>query len=266
MYTTLTKDIDGHKVITGIDKAIIDPVATKNKILNERSEEIQPIADEVKAKQKAVIDARANRKFNVTSTGLPEETEESKAIVNKAMEELEESARKLSIACNIDKNDMIENAIYFEPKNGEQIISDDLAESIMDMSKTKEPNTIMTLVDNAVVIVPDYRGKRFWEKRNGKWLNIEIKNIDIKPSGDAKSNEDLTSNDIIEIENQFESDRISRLSPAQKLAEKNDLLSKVLTEAAVKKSEYEIIDDPNALAKSQEFYRKRVSEIEDKYR
>lgn len=266
MRTIFLKNIDGHGVITGMDLAIIDPVATKEKILNNRLEEIQLIADEVKAKQKAVTDARANRKFNVTSTGLPEETEESKAIVNKAMEELEESAKKLSIACNIDKNDMIENAIYFEPKNGEQIISDDLAESIMDMSKTKEPNTIMTLVDNAVVIVPDYRGKRFWEKKSGKWFNTVIRSINVEPPLNIKQDGDLTSDDIAEIEVQFESERISRLSPAKKLAEKNFLLSKVLTEAAVKKSEYEIVDDPNALEKSQEFYRKRVSEIEDKYR
>lgn len=248
MKTVLLKEIDGYNVISGMDIAIIDPVATKEAILNKRRDAIQAIVDEIRSKQIAVIKARSG----------------NKATLEKSIAELEMSTNKLPALCEISRHDMIENAIYFEPKRGEVIISDELSKTILEKLKALKPNIVMVLDNGTVNTVPNHRGTKYWIKEKGRWSFCEVKSIGIELPD--KANVEITDTDWKEIQIQDERDRIDGLSPEEKNLEKERCLNEAIVEANNKRSQYEILGEKDSLEKSKQFYQQRIKEIESKYR
>ncbi len=159
-----------------------------------------------------------------------------------------------------------ENAIYFTPKKGEYIISDNDCNNLIETEIEKYHKLSIKIVNNKVEIktISDYSKYVIWKKTDNRWnqINVAINNnlpvgsiIDINLTEEQK-------NEIIE---QTEIDRISVLSQSEKDIEKQKKIILLSYEAVNMRSVLEIQDDPEPLQKSKAWYNEQVAIIETKY-
>lgn len=181
------------------------------------------------------------------------------------------------------------NAVYSPPRRGEAIVTEAKAAQIQaELVNMGDHKIVLDLaVESKTVFVDtegkevkadfpkvtghfkidDLRGKHFFYPVNGKWvMSSKIQEVGV-PKSDvvpieymtlAKEAKDCAPEELEEI-------RVDMLTTEQKQVEKNQVLSSLLSQAAAKKSELEILGDSEALSKSQAWYNEQKQVVELKY-
>lgn len=276
MKTKITQNIDGYDIIIGIGEAQIDGVATDKVTIPLLKDTAEYIAVE-KAKNELSVAAgeryKAAGECNKIQTGIlfakDEETKkqlkfelqkmsllyQQKAITQK---EKEEALKPLAQPLMAKRKELfMANSVYFQPKEGETIITSDEATAIETAMISATENNCY--VDINLKEICDNRGKTAWSKSGGTWSSRSI----TKLGDEIKSGEITEIND--EIIAQLESERISKLSAKEKEAEKTAAINSLGSQAAFMRSTLEIQGDSKALEKSKEWYNAEVEKINLKY-
>ncbi len=160
-----------------------------------------------------------------------------------------------------------ENAIYFTPKKGEYIISDnDYKKLIETKVNDYQKISIKILNNNKIEIetISDYSKHIIWNKIKDRWNKINVAINNNLPIGSI-IDINLTDEQKKEIIEQAETDRISILSQNEKDIEKQKEIITLSYRAAGMRSALEIQEDPESLQKAQNWYKEEVLKVENKY-
>lgn len=260
--TVLTSNIDDEVIVVGFDRAVINPIATYEKVINE----LKQTEEHENYVSRTMVIAQKTKE-HILLLGKRTKTDEAKAEKEIALEalsneisSLQEMLKEDFITLNEKSKELHENhLVYFEPKIGEEIIEDetliDTFESLQDDEALKIDGTI----------IPNHKGKIYFEKENGAWFERKVKKIGETIPSNAKLPESMTDADYEELKADNEKRRIKQLSIADKKKEKEDRLQSLLVEAANKKIQLEILGDDDPLGNSQAWYNEKKAEIEEKY-
>jgi hypothetical protein len=268
MRTKITQNIDGYDIIIGIGEAQIDGVATMPIVENALRETVEYKAVEAKKQELSVLinqTAQAMKNARDSKT----QSEKNKYVAeyqqNQELQKGIESELKTLISPLHQKQHelILKHAVYFQPKEGETVISKDEADIIENAMITATNNDCY--VDINLKQICDNRGKTAWSKSGGKWVKRDITVL-----GDDLKAGEILQNNLSEIQQseisiQLEAERISKLSESDKLKEKESLISVLAARANSMRGELEIQGDSKALVKSQDWYKAEVSKVESKY-
>lgn len=256
MKTIITREIDGYNVVMGIDYPIIDSVATRLKVDNIVKDdpemlEAAKVTNQIAKLHKAYfkLSNAKKRRFAGKMQTLRERFDLLIPVLAKLRASTDEKRWKL----------FNEDPIYFQPKPGERIISDEEAESF-DIPRPEN----RVLLRNGDFI-PDFRGVKYWLKTDDRWSLNEITKIGIPVPSWSVPELSLTLDQQVEIRAQFETDRISRLTDDEKNKESDAVKKGALTRAGFMKSELEIEGAKDPLRKSQAWYESELEQIEARY-
>lgn len=279
MRTVLFKYIDGYEIITGFDYPVADPVETAKVVEAEikTTPEWLAVEAEKKVYADAVAMATASRvsvktRFNAmlkADKNLSRDDALAKLDISKEKYDWDRAivAMNLSqevikpLAEELEKVRMklrVEKAVYFEPKAGEVIRTDEEVNALMDAIQRKADNTLIAL-DGAVVT--DNRGIAYYYKVSDRWTRWLVAKLGHEIPSDAVMSGDETERQAKEIER----DRVAALPDHIKAEEKADAMADAMAEATGMKLTLEIEGDKSALKKSQAAYKKAVKGIEELY-
>lgn len=262
MRTKITQNIDGYDIIIGIGEAQIDGVATMPIVENAIRETAEYKSVEAKKQELSVIlnsaaqalknarNSKTQSEKNGYVTEYQSALEKSKAIEN----ELKELIAPLQAK---QQELILKHAVYFQPKQGESIITPEEATVIENAMITA--NLHNNFLDVNMQEICDNRGKTAWLKKDGKWSKREITKI----GDEIKAGEITEIND--EIIAQLEVERIAALTTEQKSEEKVAVIANLKTQAVQMRMGLEIQNDSEALKKSQAWYNAEVEKVEVKY-
>lgn len=266
MQTVCYRVIDGHKIITGFGKLVIDPVETRKavkdiihetdegKAVASKQREIEEKAGVARAAMNAARIAQKAKKTNQAALKSDEAQAATEAIQN-LMSELKELLPPLE---EKRKELMRDRAVYFMPKKGESQISDP------DLALLAQKFSVMPaghVLDIEGKVLPDNRGIKYWHKSGSVWSPGRVQKLgEVMPSG-AKTQDALTEAEEAQIEEQ----RVSALSAGAKAGEKATAELSALQEATNMRLELEIQGDTEALSKSQAEYEAEMALIAEKY-
>lgn len=291
MYTAFIKEIDGIRIVFGLDSEKLDPVKTSIKIkpIVENCNEYKAkqgrlsrisalnIANDSLMKQGKKIINRVAIAKNVMPADLKNEdftSGETNSLngyntkIKMNNDEIKAITEELKVCEENLKNKIIEiqktNGVYFDVTNEyENRITDSV---YADYSKKLEQinGKKMFLCEDGSIII-DNRNKTFYGVVDNKWIKKEIKLLSEKVDSSFKLYEDLSIEEKEEINIQFEKERLLNLTIEEKEAEKNSLISQAVTKAGIMRNELEIVGDPEALTKAQEYYNTEKLRIEKLY-
>ena len=262
MKTRITQNIDGYDIIIGIGEAQIDGVATmpivetalretaEYKSVEAKKQELSVVLNGAAQALKNARNSKTQSEKNGYVTEYQQALEKSKAIEN----ELKELIAPLQAK---QQELIFKHAVYFQPKQGEFIITPEEAELIENAMITA--NLHNNFLDVNMQEICDNRGKTAWIKSGGKWSKREITKIgdEIKPGEITEINDEIIA--------QLEAERIAGLTTAQKAEEKARKIEGLLLQSIQMKAGLEIQGDKDALKKSQDWYNAEVSKIEALY-
>lgn len=262
MKTKITQNIDGYDIIIGIGEAQIDGVATMPIVENALRETAEYKSVEAKKQELSVVlngaaqalknarNSKTQSEKNGYVTEYQQSLEKSKAI--------ESELKELIAPLQAKQQELIlKHAVYFHPKQGESLITDDEATAIETaMISATENNKFL---DINLKEICDNRGKTAWIKSGGKWSKREITKIgdELKPGEITEINDEIIT--------QLEAERIAGLTPLEKSKEKAVIIQGLLAESIQMKTGLEIQGDKDALKKSQDWYNVEVSKVDEKY-
>jgi len=259
MKTVLTKEIDGLEIVIGFDEAVIDKEATKTKvkeILDKYNETIAFIEEKGRYETLFKDLIRESKKQN---------NSEKIQNLNKQLEQSQQNMiDKIHSIARERERILPENLIYFEPKPGEFLIDDTEAEGLIQKYKLLDDETLLTRDGK---IKPNHKDREYWTK-NGKWKCTVIDKIGIDRPEKSITMSEADPEQRAEIGEAIDSERIALLSPGAREAEKVERLAMALSEAAHKRSMFEIqgSTEGEALEKSQAWYQEQEKMIEEKYK
>lgn len=270
MKTLKIEKVDGIQIVKGFMKLPVDSAATKNGPALELIKSLPEVAQiQAKAREgaenmrKGFVEKKKAHEFRKIKNSAQADIHSGKCkdyfgaanICNDAIKEIQ---KKLAPK---QKEILRNNAVYFEPRLNEVILSEleiaDLELKLLDCGQNQKLKIDGSIVD-------DFRGVSYNKKISGTdiWGKVIIDKLGVKIPKGGKLDVDLTDTDKIEIE----AGRVSMLSAEDKTAEKENAVNAVMTESIKMKSELEIKADPAALTKSQDFYNGEVAKIESKYK
>jgi hypothetical protein len=158
------------------------------------------------------------------------------------------------------KEEYLENAVYFEPRPGEEILENEEAGKLIAAFGNLEKNERLL---RSGEIISCMVGVRYWYKENGKWHAGVIGKIGEEiPQG---ATVEPTATEKQEIVLDLDCQRIKNLLPEEKELEKKQQLANALSASAFYRSELEIASDPDPLGKSKARYKELKKEIESRY-
>jgi len=193
--------------------------------------------------------------------GLSEPVLDHAATLRRAVSELvkaEEPVTPSAISSEMQKN-----PVYFDVVKGHENVTDEDADEISVKLQALSKFEKLTI---GGLIVSDFRGRRWFVYRCGRWQPGQILKIgELLPEG-AIWGEDLTPEQRSQIHNQEDSDRIEGLGEEERELEANAAIRSAMGDAVRMRSELEIMGDPGALEKSKENYARRCHEIRKKYK
>lgn len=274
MKTIKLKIIDGYRIIDSIQSAdgFIDPEETK-KIVNVKIQKTETFIEISRLKTEMYKYVVQAKQAFISAKNAKTESEKQ-VFVNEYQKRredekgIEEKLKPLAKILKQEYRDLtIANAKYTGLPALEEYREDDEAETIADeMIAATQNNSLLALNDDGTRSeIPDYRGKKYWNKKSGSWTGVEISNIGVKPVSGAILDADLTESQREEIAEQHEKERIEKLSAKQKEAEKDSVIDSIAAQADSMRGKLEIQGDKNALKKAQEWYAEQLTEIELKY-
>lgn len=244
MKTVITKEVDGFKVVVGFDKRLLDLVGTKKKMKDqiERTDEFKiykrltikraNLELQILKKESRGIDATLTRSELL---GLEKEWSKSK----KDMQDKTISARKKS-------------GTYFQPKNGEHVISEEEYQEYVGLCETaKENNSLVTYEKK---IIPNKKGKSYFVKNANKITEHKIEKVGV----------DIPEGALTELN---ESDNILFQSEEWRLAAFGQEKQSLILDATLKRSELELLGKTAEEAKAEVsiYYSNKLKELELKY-
>ncbi len=265
MKTVLTQSIDGYDIIIAFDEALVDPEATKNIVAEKIPETpeyhmVEDITTKLHELAKEYVDFR-NKNRMVLSSNYHEimvDFEERRRILSN---QLAESHTALQVI----KNTMaIEYAIYFIPKAGEFLISDEEYEKLYNLLSTLPPHSLLT---KKGAVIDDYRGVRFV---NGEGAIATIHKIGITPSGELFENltEESQKELLIKEEEKKEMLRISLLSDTERAKELETAIDRLTEQSVFLRQKLEATRTPSdqALEESQNWLDEEIAKTRTKYK
>lgn len=187
---------------------------------------------------------------------LLELEDKSRAEIRKAYDAILAARQKL----------LIEKAVYFEPKTGEELVSDDdKAEQIRARLKALPKKTALTRDDN---IIEDRRGDEYFEQTaDGNWTQKKVEKLNQTLPEDAIFKADLTEETGRMIAEDNERARLNVLGDEEKQAEFEQYQKGILREAALKSQELQIegATVKNALIQARDWRQTQIDELKIKY-
>lgn len=267
LKTRITQNIDGYDIIIGIGEAQIDPVQTnpvmiQNLILTDEYKAVESKKKEMTPICAQILQLKKDHK---SATNISDKNKISYEYQkkNEELAVLELQLRDLSVPLLEKQKELIvKHAVYFQPKEGEEIISLEDAEIIN--TKMSEVADKGMWLDVNLKEICDYRAQTAWIKTD-KWLSREI----VKLGDDLKSGEilqnKLSESQLDEISEQLDLEAISKMSTVEKSVEKALIISNLARQASEMRSTLEIQGDSKALLKSQEWYKSEVEKVNSRY-
>jgi hypothetical protein len=274
MKTIITQNIDGYDVITALSDAggFIDPVETRKAIENKikETETVKRVEDihkqmndlarqgtKLKSEVKELLKLGKKNEANQAYQKSNEKYAEMKAFepeLKSLFLKMKEEYREL----------MISNAVYFQPKPGEEFVEDAEAEEIKTLlAEAAAAGQVVTKSKEKIV---DNRGKEYWQKSAGKWHQSWIDKIGFKPNESMIYINDLSETQRAEISSQLETERISKMSKADKKVERDNKESGLRAQAVQMRNELEITNDKDALKKAQEWLAAELNKLDEVYK
>lgn len=259
--TVLYEKIDGHDVIMGFDRPTVDPVETA-KIVNEAIKDTSEfqVIEAKKAEYTKAVQALSEIQKKYRNGGKPSREDQDKwnhalGVMSLRQDELKPLA--------VDLADKIislrrEHAVYFEPRLGEVIKTEDEVNALADKIKSRKPGIVITVSGD---MIEDNRGRVFFHKSSKKWIKGKILRLGDKIPSGATLEVNVTDTQRDEIEK----DRVSALPESEKATERTRAMNAAINTAADMRSKLEIQSDPKALEKSQAAYQEEVARIEGLY-
>ena len=262
MKTRITQNIDGYDIIIGIGEAQIDGVKTmpivtealkltdEYKSVEAKKQELSVVLNQAAQAIKNARDSKTQSDKNKFVAEYQQNLEKSKSI--------QEDLKLLVAPLQSKEKELIQtHAVYFQPKQGESIITHEEAEVIENAMITATSNN--KFLDVNLAEICDNRGKTAWIKKDGKWSKREI----TKLGDEIKSGEITEVNE--EIVAQLEAERIAGFSASDKAKEKESVIAGLQYQAVQMRMGLEIQNDSEALSKSQDWYNAEVNKVEEKY-
>ena len=204
MKTAVYANVDWYDIVLGIGDAVIDPVATSAKVASilMESAEVQAMAA-----LNAKLDVQQKQLMLCTSQDQFDAMKASMTTLANGIPELAAAIEVRRTALNL------ENAVWCQPGAGEALIEDADAEKLKALGGD---NLKVTLGGKTVA---DWRNTVYWTLKAGVWAMDIVTNLgDTVPTG-ATKDADLTDAQRQAIGAQTETDRVSKLTDAQKLTE-----------------------------------------------
>lgn len=161
-----------------------------------------------------------------------------------------------------------EHAVYFTPRSGEEIITDEEGEIIKaELDSLPENAVLSRKPDGELETVADFRDKEYWLYSVDTWTKSKITALGNKPPESAVFPKDLSAADKLEIGEQLEEERIEALAQVDRQAEFDQVLAALNREMVFFRQELEINGDTaeDALSQTQEELASRRTELETKY-
>jgi len=204
--------------------------------------------------------SNANREFFASDTHR-----QFKDLERKEKAKVQEKAR---IASEKRQALFKEHAVYFTPRSGEEIITDEEGEIIKaELDSLPENSVLSRKPDGELETVSDFRDKDYWLYSVDTWTKSKITALGNKPPEEAVFPEDLSAADKLEIGEQLEEERIEALAQVDRQAEFDRVLSALNREMVFLRQELEINGDSaeDALSQTQDELASRRTELEAKY-
>lgn len=263
--------IDKDDLITGFGTPGMNPVETMKKV-KIKLDNTQEKADLLHHKQQIIAFANSAKQERIISHN--DLVKGKKADAEKHHKNFLDYETKIQDTMKLMKpvlKEMAKNersfifseAIYFEPKAGETIITSDdfiiLNTKYNKLAKFKR-------LDKDGKEVSDYRGWKGFKKVSDKWVVKDITKLSETP-GDGKLLKDMTEAEISELKIDLESARVSKLSNTAKQTEKDNTITSLANQAALKRSALEIQGESaaDALTQATTWYDAEVVKVEAKY-
>ena len=258
MKTVITKEIDGCNVVVGFDTAVIDPVTTKNKVL-----ELVKETPEYTSYQEKALSIGEKVKEHILLLRKRVKTKEDETFLSDLQTEIESLNSELIESVKTVNSKMHEihkdNLIYFNPKIGEDLLPDEVV--IEHFNNLKENELLLSNGE----VVPNHKGKKYLVKVDGEWVEKKVKSIGENMPNNARLVSDLSDNEKADFADSIERKRIKRLTPKQRQAEMKEAISRVLFDAANMKTQLEISEDSDPLGNSKKWFNEKKNELELKY-
>lgn len=263
--TVIYEEIDGHKIIRGIDNPTVDGVATNRIVFGEDGESglihDTPEWQAVEAKKAeyngALKELSALQGKFKKGAKVPRDAQEQWNHASTKAKIYQDELKPLARARE-DKIIVLrrEKAVYFEPRKGEIIRDASEVDGLVGAIQGKPQGTFITL-DGATI--EDNRGRVYFRKVSKKWGRTQIVKLGDKVPADA-----VTEPDEMQ-KTEIERDRVAALPADVKLKEKERAMALAIKGAADMRSRLEIQADPDALTKSQDWYQAEVARIDGLY-
>jgi len=204
--------------------------------------------------------SNANREFFQSETHL-----EFIELCKKEKAKVQTQARKAS-----EKRQALfkEHAVYFTPRAGEEIITDEDGDTIKtELDGLPENSVLARDAQGALETVSDFRGKDYWFYTDDTWTKSKITALGEEPPAEALFPEDLTADDKLEISEQLEQERIDALSQADRQTEFDQAMVRLTGEMIYHRQGLEINGEKakDALTQTQALLATRQTELEEKY-
>ena len=269
MKTILSKEIDGHNIIIGFSRPSIDPVATREvvepllydtpevKQIGQIDKEIGDIRKLARASRDSYKIAYENRDKKMIETH-EDDIKRYRIMIEEKLTELYPLKKQLEIK---KREFTISKAVYFEPKKGENIISDEIAGELCLKTNALDKGQKLNVEG---FIVPDYRGKIYHLKGSDGWSVKKIETLGEIPESGAVEASKLTPDQRSEIAEQANAKRIIELSTIDKQTEKIGIIDSLAGQAAMMRSKLEIQGTTvsKALTDSRAWYETEVSKVD----
>lgn len=267
MKTLFLKESNGIKIIVGFGNAAIDPEETKKKVNlllvdTQIGKDVNAKADEIR---EIVISADAAmknfRQCSSTNDKVGAATHYQEYLDFEPIHKTKEQELGL-ILPDLEKKRLElyeKEAIYFEPKKGEVLVSPELFELIKDEIKGLSENECIEFTQSPTGTtttekIPNFIGCTYFILVGSVWEKHEITLVGVPiPTGGILV-DDLTDVQKMEIDLQELVARIATLTQEEKAAELQTKTDKLVIEAAAKRSILEIQKVATALEDSQAWY------------
>lgn len=162
-----------------------------------------------------------------------------------------------------------EKVVYFKPKAGEELVSDEKADSIQkDLIEIAQKSNGKDLWIKDGELIEDKRGEEyFYQKIDRSWKTEKVKVLGEDLPGDAIFKSNLTEETGRMIAEDNERARLNALSDEEKQAEYKQFEKGILREAALKSQELQIegATVKNALTQARDWRQTQIDELKTRY-
>ena len=278
MKTVFLKELNGHKIIVGFGNAAIDPEETKKKVNlllpdTQIGGNIKIKVEEIKAIVISAEDEKEkSRQCFMSNDQAGAATHHQNFLDLEPVHKLKEQELGLLLP-DLEKKrlEFYEGeAIYFEPKKGEVIVSTEYFDQIEVELNSLAQNECLKFIQSPTGVIttekiPDFVGSIYFILEGSVWEKCQITLVGKSIPVGGVPEADLTPAQIDEIEIQLEALRVSKLSMDEKAAEKTVALEKAAIESERLFNQYTIQNTADPLGEAQAWLASEIVLIKEKY-